>query len=85
MAVDAPKQWGESIHRYIWAGHVHHDQKLDKKDFPGVEAETFSVLPPGDAWHHSKGYRAKREMKSIIMHRKHGEIGRNSFKPEMLS
>lgn len=80
MANDMREAWGSSVHRYWWTGHVHH---LQAKDFTGCLVESFRVLPPGDAWHVSKGYRALRDMKSIILHREHGEVARNTVNPSM--
>lgn len=82
MATDVPEMWGETEHRYIWCGHVHHTNKL--KDHPGAEVESFRVLAPADAYTSQKGYRSKRDMKCIIMDRHHGEIARHSVRPEML-
>lgn len=87
MATDVPEDWGATSHRYIWTGHVHHSQKVAarlQKDHPGVEVESFRILAPGDAYSHQSGYRSKRDMKSIILHREFGEVGRNTVRPEML-
>lgn len=81
MAADEPEMWGATKHRFWWTGHVHHDQV---KDFVGCRVESFRVLPPGDAWHHQKGYRSKRDMKAIILHREFGEVARYSVTPEMM-
>jgi len=84
MATDVPEMWGATDHRYIWVGHVHHSQKLGYKDYVGATVETFQVLAAQDAWHSQKGYRSKRSMKSITLHREFGEVSRNSVNPEML-
>lgn len=83
MATDVPDLWGETEHRYIWCGHVHHTSKL--KDHPGAEVESFRVLAPADAYASQKGYRSKRDMKCIVMDKSHGEIARHSVRPEMLA
>lgn len=82
LAADCPEEWGQSTHRFIWTAHIHNRQSADH---PGVQWESFRVLPPGDAWHDGKGYRAKREMKAIILHKKHGEHSRLTVNPEMLT
>lgn len=74
MANDRAKDWGETLHRYWYTGHVHHD-KL--REFPGVLVETFRTLAPRDAWHHHSGYRSGRDMKCDILHREHGRINRH--------
>jgi len=84
MATDVPEMWGATEHRYVWVGHVHHSQKLGTKDYVGATVETFQVLAAQDAWHSQKGYRSKRSMKSITLHREFGEVSRNSVNPEML-
>ena len=81
MATDRPKEWGETKHRFIWTGHVHHNQQ---KDIAGVDVESFRILPPQDAWAAAKGYRSIRDMKAIVMHREYGEVARHVVKPEML-
>lgn len=82
MATDRPAEWGRTKHRYIWTGHVHHDQS---KDHSGVKVESFRVLATEDAWAHQKGYRSKRDMKSIILHREHGEVARHTVNPGMFA
>lgn len=74
MATDQPKLWGETEHRYWLTGHVHHKQLLELR---GCIVESFRTLAAKDAWHHSYGYRAGRDMTSIIYHKNHGEISRN--------
>lgn len=83
MATDQPKMWGETTHRYCWTGHVHHYQghQTQGKERPGVLIESFPVLPPEDAHAFSSGYRSKRAMKSIILHREFGEDERHTFNP----
>jgi len=86
MATDVPSEWGNTNHRYIWTGHVHHSSKLGQiaRDHPGVEVESFRVLAPADAWASQKGYRSIRDMKAILMHKEHGEIARHTVNPAML-
>lgn len=86
MATDVPKDWGETTHRFIWTGHVHHSQKLAQiqKDHVGVEVESFRVLAAPDAYAAQRGYRSARDMKAIIMHKDHGEISRITVTPDML-
>lgn len=80
MATDRPEDWGATENRYWWTGHVHHDQM---KDFQGVKVESFRILAPGDAWAHSKGYRSKQNMVSIMYDPEYGEVSRNSVAPAM--
>ena len=81
MAHDRPVEWGQSQYRYIWTGHVHHDQA---KDYHGTKVESFRILAPNDAWAHQKGYRAMQDMKCVILHEEYGEVSRHTVNPEML-
>lgn len=81
MATDQPQAWGAAQYRYLWTGHVHHDQV---KDFHGVRWESFRVLPPADAYAANLGYRSQRDMKAIVLHRDYGETGRYTVNPAML-
>jgi len=81
MAHDRPKEWGKAKYRYIWTGHVHHDQT---KDYHGTKVESFRVLAPNDAWAQQKGYRAMQDMKCVILHEEYGEVSRHTVNPEML-
>jgi len=80
MAADKPEEWGRTKHRYWWTGHIHHDTT---RDFEGCRVESFRILAPADAWAHQKGYRARRDMKSIILHREFGEVARHTVTPGM--
>lgn len=80
MAVDRPKEWGDSLYRYWWTGHVHH---YSAKEVLGTIVESFRVLPPQDSWAFNRGYRAMSDMKAIMMHREHGETGRLTVNPGM--
>lgn len=82
MATDRAKDWGETLYRYWYIGHIHH-QSL--KDYAGVTVESFRTLAAKDAYAQSGGYRAPRDMKAIIMHQDHGEVSRLSVNPSMLA
>lgn len=75
MATDKATDWGETSHRVWYTGHIHTQTRYD---LPGCEVESFRILPPGDAWSHSMGYRAGRSMDCIIRHKTHGEIARHT-------
>ena len=82
MAHDRYKDWGETEHRVWLTGHVHTQKWFD---FPGCSVETFRILAPNDAWAHEHGYRAKQEMKAIVLHDEFGEQARYSFNPHMVA
>lgn len=81
MAAHRPEDWGATAFRYWYTGHFHHDRVIDVE---GTRVESFRVLPPTDAWAHSKGYVSGREMKAVMLHAQHGEAMRISFRPEMM-
>ena len=87
MAGDRPEDWGKTIYRYFWTGHVHHSKvqpAVSSQDFTGCVVESFRVLPPNDAWAHQKGYRAYRDMKAVVFHEDYGEVARHTVNPRML-
>jgi hypothetical protein len=69
------RPWGRCEHREIQGGHVHH---LTRKEFPGVVFETSRTTAPGDFWHHWKGYRAGRGMRSVVRHASFGRLSEHS-------
>jgi hypothetical protein len=81
MAADQPEAWGRTTHRYWWLGHVHHQSV---REFPGVTVETFNTLASKDAYATAGGWRSRENMKAILIHKDHGEVGRNTFNPAML-
>ena len=86
MAADRPKEWGAAKHRFWWTGHLHTAKRqvaVDLQDLSGCTVEQFRVLAATDAWAAQRGYRATRSMSSIILHRRYGEVARNTVNPEM--
>ena len=84
MATDVPKMWGDTEHRCIFTGHVHHKQRLNEKEYGGVIVESMPVLAASDAHANQKGYRSGRRMHSVIYHKEHGEVERRTVTPGML-
>lgn len=74
MAADRPGDWGATIYRTWYGGHVHH--KITK-EHPGCTVETFQTLAGKDAWHTHMGYRALQSMTAITLDREFGEITRS--------
>ena len=86
MATDQPDLWGSARFRYWWTGHLHRSETKvvnNAKDFSGCTVERFRVLCPADAWAAQKGYRAIRDMKTIILHKEYGEVERHTVNPDM--
>ena len=82
MAADRAKDWGETLHRYWWTGHVHHESK---REFPGCSVESFNTLAPKDAFATAGGWRSRESMQAIYLHAKHGEVGRARVSPAMFA
>jgi len=78
MATYAPKDWGETEHRYVYLGHVHHNS-IGGGEKHGAVWETFRTLAAGDAWHKQSGYSSGRAMVAITHHREYGEVMRNTI------
>lgn len=81
MAADQAQAWGRTEHRYWYLGHVHHQSV---KEYAGVTVESFNTLTAKDAYAAFGGYRARQNMKCIVMHAEHGEVSRHTVSPEML-
>ena len=81
MAHDCAEIWSDTRHRYWWTGHVHNRKQTD---FRTCMVESMRVLPPGDSYSATNGYRARRELQAIYFHAEFGEVGRATATPEML-
>lgn len=77
VAARWPKEWGQTVHRVGYFGHVHHKSK-GGGEFPGLTWETFQTLAGKDAWHAGKGYESGRSMCCITHHRERGEVKRQT-------
>lgn len=82
MAAHQAKMWGDTWFRYYYCGHKHH---REMKEYPGVVVEQFRTLAPKDAWHWGNaGFISMRDMQSIHLHKRYGEIGRQICPVEYL-
>jgi hypothetical protein len=81
MAADRAKDWGETLHRYWWCGHIHH---ASMREYAGVTVESFGTLAAKDAYAAAGGWRARESMTAIVLHREHGEVARNLVSPDMV-
>ena len=82
MAVDCAKDWGETRHRRIYAGHLHHEIT---KEVPGVTIDHLNTLAGPDDWHSRMGYRSTRHMRMDVFHREDGFINRHIVGIEALT
>ncbi len=76
MTEDKREETGRCKHRYWFVGHIHHESKISVGN---MTFESFATLIPRDQYAHSSGYRAKRQIQSIIYDRQHGECGRRTL------
>jgi len=81
MATEQPQEWGETLHRYYYRGHNHHDTKLESN---GCIVEQFRTLAPGDAYAVGGGWLSGRDMKLIVHHGDYGEVSRTTCSINML-
>lgn len=77
LAAYAAKDWGETEHRYVYLGHVHHKSIGGGEKF-GATWETFRTLAAKDAWATQSGYASGRSMVAITHHRDSGEKFRHT-------
>jgi hypothetical protein len=74
MATDRPEDWGTTKFRYWLTGHVHNRRVFE---LPGCLVESFRTLAGKDSWTAASGYRAGRDMCSIVLHDEFGERERH--------
>lgn len=81
MATERSKEWGETLHRFWYRGHHHHDAR---EEFNGCTVEQMRTLAAGDAYAVSHGYLSGRDMKCIVHHAEYGEVARTVCGIDML-
>jgi hypothetical protein len=74
MACDRAKDWGETLHRHWFTGHVHHESK---KEYAGCTVESFNTLAGKDAHAANGGWRSNQSMSCVVFHRERGEWARS--------
>ncbi|HQT65942.1 MAG TPA: hypothetical protein PLO16_15695 [Acidocella sp.] len=80
MACDQAEAWGRTTWRHWFTGHIHHKRH---HDLPGCSVESLRILPPVDAYAAQKGYRSRRGMNAVVIHKTLGEVARHIVAPEM--
>lgn len=81
MATDCPKQWGETEHRHIYTGHLHH---MERWEDAGAVVEMLRTMAARNEYEHSHGYRSKRDMMCRVFHKEYGELQTHRITPAML-
>jgi hypothetical protein len=74
MASDCPEDWGMTIWKAFFFGHIHHESA---KEIGPVRVESFNTIAAKDAHAHGGGYRSGQALTAITYHRELGEIGRH--------
>lgn len=77
MATDFHQDWGESRHRYIDIGHIHHQMVV--KEHPGVVIESWNQLAAQDKYAHDGGWRSRQCLTRVDRSRTYGEKGRETI------
>ena len=72
MAHRRAEQWGASLFRAIYTGHIHTQTSVDKM---GVPVYSFQAPMPVDGWHAEMGYGAGRSITAITWDKNLGERG----------
>jgi DNA repair exonuclease SbcCD nuclease subunit len=82
MADERPEDWGKTEHRVWWVGHFHNRKAWEMR---GCDIQIARTLASADAWHASKGYKAMREVRSVVYHYDHGEWQQQRVSPGMIA
>lgn len=74
MANDCASDWGETLFRHIYSGHIHKDKLVDAG---GCMVESIRTMAPLDAFAAAGGWRSGSDMKMDIWHAERGRINRH--------
>ncbi|TIN82736.1 MAG: hypothetical protein E5X94_00505 [Mesorhizobium sp.] len=75
LADEYAEDWGQTKHRYIWTGHLHHHRSAD---IGGVRWEQLRAMTARDAYAYTHAYSSRAQLQAITLHRKAGEIQRQA-------
>ena len=78
FAAKFPELWGNTQHRVIHVGHLHH---VVEHEHPGISVIQHATLAAPDAYAARNGWLSKRQAVSITYHADRGEIARATFVP----
>jgi hypothetical protein len=86
VAAEWPEAWGQTVHRHLKLGHVHHKKAMSPvtvHEQPGLLVEYLEALCPSDAWHSGAGFvGSARGASAFTYDRKHGLYTRHYHHPE---
>lgn len=74
LASDRAEDWGQTLFRYIYTGHIHHERSCE---FPGAFWRSLRSPTTADAWHDSMGYRSGHELSLEIHDADRGLVNRH--------
>lgn len=75
MAHDAREMWGKADYCVWFVGHVHHK---DIKEYTGCTVEYLRTLAAPDHYSHAAGYRSRRDLEAVTLHRTDAEVERHT-------
>lgn len=75
LADEYAEDWGNTKHRFLWTGHLHHHKSAD---IGGVKWEQLRAMTARDAYAYTHAYSARSQIQAITLHRRAGEVQRQS-------
>lgn len=76
------KIWGDTDHRYIHCGHMHH---MDEREHAGVFVVQHPTLAAADAYSARSGYVSEQSATAVTYHARYGRVYTNTVNPKMLA
>lgn len=81
FAAQFPKIWGNTTHRFIHTGHMHHE---DIKEYSGITVVQHSTLAARDAHSSRHAYISQRQATATTYHSKRGKVATVTVTPDMI-
>lgn len=73
LADEHAAEWGQTRHRILWTGHLHHHKSAD---IGGVVWEQLRAITARDAYAAGNAYTARSQLQAITFDKQHGEVMR---------
>lgn len=71
LADEYSQMWGQTRHRFLWSGHLHH---MKAADIGGVQWEQLRAVTARDAHAVANAYVGRSQMQGITLHADRGEV-----------
>jgi hypothetical protein len=74
---EAADMWGQTSHRYVYMGHLHHNKQvkyLAVKEHPGITLQWLRSPKPTNKWHRDNGYLGSQGITSFIHSKDGGQV-----------